>query len=373
MTLLHLTPETISNDSHKWLLPFKYHESGTVIQFQNDTLYRIPQIIQDTKTIKQVLGQYYRRFLMGQVLVENRNLIEVIKENLHAKCIDRLYDTENKIKRMTVAALLDFIDKKGVQVCLFITHTRDLFIDSDRISEIYELEHLLRTHRNLSVVLFTSVNITDKQYIHLRNYASSLYSHISIYPLYSIADCNRFISYNCTLWDIVISDTLREKIIRESGGYLWLIRQVLRYYRDNPKSSSRELFNHPLLREKVQAIYNRFTDDEKVVLNAVHTNKYDKIKNYSGVCDYLLKVGFLQNKSGVIMLGVPLISLALEAENNLQEISMQGKEIVINGRISSHLFTEQEFRILSLLIQQRNLIVSREQVADMNPRHCTTT
>src|SRR3989344_4047809 len=78
-----LTEEALEADARRWLNIIRYHESGTIIQLQNDAVYRVNQLINDKKLLKKILGKYYRKYLLGYISLSENNLLKVIEEKVN--------------------------------------------------------------------------------------------------------------------------------------------------------------------------------------------------------------------------------------------------------------------------------------------------
>ena len=83
-----ITPETTARNAKKWLNIVRYGESGTVIQLQDDCEYRVLEILNDKKILIDILGPYYRKYLLGYIQLDTKDLLSTIHEALIDLCLE---------------------------------------------------------------------------------------------------------------------------------------------------------------------------------------------------------------------------------------------------------------------------------------------
>ncbi|MBI5127188.1 winged helix-turn-helix domain-containing protein [Candidatus Roizmanbacteria bacterium] len=353
-----LTEETLENDARRWLNIVRYNESGTIIQLQNDAIYRVSQLINDKKILKKTLGPYYRKYLLAYISLSENHLLESINKKLlkliKSKKIGLLPDEDS------IDELLDVIEKKGLDIGLFIDYGTNVFLNESDHKQLFELESIIRRHKNLSIIFFSEIDITEGKYNKLVNQCSSIFTHIIKYPLYNEKDSNQFINYNENLWKVKFPENIRKEIIKNCGGYLWLVRQALRLLRDDRNLRLEQIFQHELMVKKLDVIWQKLTEKERDVIRKIHSkNLNEELKNSHSYL-YLKSIRMINDNS----LGIPLLKYVIEKEKKANQLIIREDSIFLNDKDISYQLTKSELRIIRFLVKNKNILVTRNQIAE---------
>jgi DNA-binding winged helix-turn-helix (wHTH) protein/DNA-binding TFAR19-related protein (PDSD5 family) len=351
-----ITQETYENDARRWLNIIRYHESGTIIQIQNDAIYRVNQLIADKKILKKILGPYYRKYLLVYISLSEKNLFNVIN-----KTLIKLTNKKLEKDKINTDELINIIEKKGLDIGLFIDYGGRLFLNEDNYKELFELELIIRRHKNLSIIFLSEIDITEYKYNQLVNQCSSLFTHIIKYPLYNEKDSMQFISYNEYLWKIKFSENEKQEIIKNCGGYLWLIRQALRLIRDDKNIKIADVFNHELMIKKLEVIWEKLTETQKEILRKIVDNNLGNELKETHEYNYLKTIKMIKDDDS---LGIPLLKLIINREKKANQIKLVDDSIYLNNKDISYELTKSELRVLRLLIKNKGIIVTRNQIAE---------
>lgn len=246
-----ITQKTTMENAQKWLNIIRYGESGTVIQLQDDCEYRVLEIINNPKILKSILGPYYKKYLLSYVPIDGKDLLIAVRKTLIGLCLERKIAPYNRLTQMTSANIVSFIAKKGYDIGLFISHVTSI-LQTKNYQAFVDLEFLIRTNKNLSVIVFSEQDLTSSKFDELFDKASFLFDNVINYPLYSEKDAKQFIHHYCAQWSMNIKQDLLLKIIELCGGYLWLIHEAIRHVRNNQNITPNEIVSNNLLIRKAE-------------------------------------------------------------------------------------------------------------------------
>lgn len=355
-----ITHESIRRNAQRWLTIMRYGEYGVIIQPQDDCEYRVDQIIQDSKLLKEVLGPYYRKYLFGYVPVDKKQLMTVIKETLVVICVERKIEIPEESS--SVKKLIDYVGKKGYEIGLFIARIDDLLTEPG-FQTLLELEYLLENTLNFSVIVFSEEDITHPKYSTLVDKCSLLFDHIIKFPLYSEKDCRQFIRYNNSMWNMKLPKKLENQIIMECGGYLWLISHLQRFIRDNPNASIEDALQDEGLLLKLENIFQKFTPRQQELMIKTHDDLLSDGDRKTHEYKYLISIKFIKENGQKPLMGIPLLSLVIEKEKSLRQIELrEGKFFIAHNPIDA-LLTDGERKFLTLLLIKQRKIVTRDELA----------
>lgn len=346
-------------NAQRWLKIVIYGESGIVIQLQDDCEYRITEILKDKKILKEVLGPYYRKYLLGCVPADSG-----IEDSLHRKLREISLQRGVKIPNSltTLQELVEFLVNKGFNIGLFVTGIGELSYES-LYDELRKVEVLLENSHNISVLAFSDKDISREKYSQLVDKCSLLYDHIEIYPLYGRDDSNQFLHYNESMWNMNLSDALNEEIVYQCGGYLWLISHVQRQFRDNPKLTIEDMASDMGLLIKLESILNKLNAEEREILRSVEAGTLGRVQADNANVRFLKKVRLIVEESDNLVLGVPLMRFAIKRSFSLAEVRTQTGKIYVGETEVTHELSDSEIKILRFMIEHKSTIISREDIA----------
>lgn len=361
-SLTDLTVATIEDNARKWLNIIRFTESGSVIQLQDDCEYSITEIINNKQILKKYLGPYYRKYLLKYIPLDHKDLLTAINEALIGLCLSRKISHKNNLSKLSNIDLLNLIAEKGYEVGLFISHVVPL-IKSRNFQSLYDLELLVQTSKNLSIIVFSELDITHDKFKKLADKSSFLFDHVIIYPLYDEPDALQFIKFYCDLWHISYREKTAKNIYRLCGGYFWLIHQVLRILRDNPQLSVGDAGSDVLLMSKVEVIWKKFTPEEQNIIRKIYLGSPDERDSLSHEFGYLKRMGVIIETDGKTTFGLPLLSKIIEKEMKLDAIYAKDSRIMIGKNEITSSLSNKERIFMLLLLGAKKKIISREVLA----------
>jgi hypothetical protein len=355
--------ETTETNARTWLNIIRYREYGVVIQLQDDSPYRVADILEDSTLLKKFLGPYYRKYLVKYIALDQEALAPSIRTSLLSLCMEKKIQLETP-KDLDINQLLEIIGDAGYEVGLFIGGVSSLLTE-ENYSQLFELEHILEKSRNFSVILFTETDITADTFNTLRVKCSLIFDHVIRYPLYDQTDCRQFIRYNNSMWDMHLPLETELEIIRLSGGYLWLISALQRYLRDNPKTDVKDAEEDFVLQSKLQTIWSKCTESEKIILRKVAgktISEEDRASHeYRHLCDMRMILDSGKNN----VLGIPLLTSVIKRERRIDGLKVENDRIYSEETDITSNFSESERIFLTEMLKRKRKIVSRDDMAKL--------
>lgn len=357
-----ITLVTTLSNAKKWLNIIRYGESGTVIQLQDDCEYRILEIINNPAILKSVLGLYHRKYLLKYVPIDQKDLPEAIKDSLIEVCIERKIATRGILSEMGNDEILREIAEKGYDVGLFISHIKTL-LNKNNFQPLIDLELLIRTSKNLSVVVFSEIDITHGKYNLLVDKCSFLYDHIIKYPLYDGSDSRQFITHYNHHWNFSLPEKTIYEIIQACGGYLWLIHQTHRNLRDNPEMTIKQALTDGLLMKKLEIVWNKFTKEEQSIFRKIVLDTLQEKDALTHEFYYLKSIRAIFEDKEKVRLGIPLLTTLVEQENKLNKFKVRENNLFIGNIDITMKLTKKERILMLLLLSTKKRIISRDTAA----------
>lgn len=361
-SLTDITVKTIEENARKWLNIVRFTESGTVIQLQDDCEYSITEIINNKYILKKYLGPYFRKYLLKYIPIDQKDLLKAIHEALIDLCLKSKIGSIKTLSGFTDIELLNLIAERGYEVGLFISHITPI-LTSKKYQSLIDLELLVQTSKNLSVIVFSELDVTNENYKILADKCSFLYDHVIFYPLYSEPDTLQFIKFYSDLWDFSLQEKAAKEIYQLCGGYFWLIHQAIRNLRDYPKLSVNEAYNDNLMLNKLEIIWAKFTNEEKNILRKIYFKSLQITDSTSHEYEYLKRIRVIKEINSKAELGIPILLKVIEKELKLESIHIRDKGIWIGKNNITESLSPKEQMIMFLLLNSKNKIVPRNAIA----------
>jgi DNA-binding winged helix-turn-helix (wHTH) protein len=359
---LPVSAETTEENAKKWLRIIRFHESGIIIQPQDDAEYRIPQAIENKDYLKRFLGPYYRKYILCSIPLDDYKLETAIKKSLIKALQDKKLAVPPRTDKMSPIQLADFIANQGFDIGLFIYRIGKMIKKID-FKAFLELEYLLEQSKNVSVLLFSEDDLTHPQYQILTDKCSVLFDHVLFYPFYNQKDCTQFVRYYQNQWRVKLPTSLVEKAIRLSGGYLWLLHHMLRNIRDGFENSFDNITSDELLISKLTIVYNKFKKEEKTLLEKAVLGLLGESDKTSHEFKYLEKIGVFKTNAGKTEISPPILTTIIRRELEINTLKVEDGKIVKKGTDITSEFTPNETKMLVSLVKKEKQTVKRETVA----------
>lgn len=360
--ILPITERTTRSNAERWLNIVKYSESGVVVQVQDDCEYRVGEILENKSLLKEMLGPYYRKYLLVYVAVDKTGVASAMFDELLRLARKRAIAVPKHI--LDLSNLVDYLVSLGYNLGFFVTGVGELAYEV-QYDELRVVEKILQTAHNVSVILFSDMDITSEKYSSLVGKCSLLFDHVEIYPLYSDDDALQFIKYNESMWNMSLSSKVNSEIVYKCGGYLWLISHVQRQLRDDFEMNWSDLVDDSGLLIKLESIMNKLDSESHDILRAVESDSLSKNEKNTQAFSFLVKTGLVKENEGIIQLGIPLLSLGFKRIVDLAEIRLVEGSLYVGTKNVMNEMSESECKILVYLVKNTQTVVNREKIGQI--------
>jgi len=357
-----ITQETTWNNAKKWLSIVRFRESGTVIQLQDDCEYRVLEVIHNKEILRAHLGPYFKKYLLAYIPLDEQDLGKTIRKTFFELCLTKRIGTKGTLSDLTTQELVDELARQGYDIGLFVSHVASLLTETN-LQPLIDLELLVRTSKNLSVIMFSERDITHPAFNKLGDKCSFLFDHIIYYPLYSETDSRQFLAHYANQWDFSLPEKSVAELIDACGGYLWLLHQAERTLRDNPTMHLSDAFSDTVLLRKLEIIWSKFSPLEQKIIRNVHLGTITEKETLSHEFEYLIKIRAIVKKDNSFILGIPLLSKVLERESRLETVKSVRDHILIGKKDITAMFSRQEKQFLLVLLASKKKILTRDTMA----------
>lgn len=349
--------KTFQANCEPWLKIIRYNESGLVINFVGDHFYTIPQLLSDKNLTRNVLGKYYNRYILLYAELSSSTSLEDLRQQLVQVATARRISFH---ANDTFEQIVETLIKEGYEIAYFISRVEKLFIEkSDLLSK---LEFIARNHR-ISFLYFSELNLSNPMFYEQQREYSSMFQNILYQEIYNLFDAEQFVTYNENLWEITLPSKLKSEIIKTCGGNLWLLRQAVRLFRNNPKSPVEQILNAPELLTKALASWSQlFPNEQKVIKELIFENK----QNVSDVAalDYLFKIKLLIKDGLIYKLNIPLLEKVFQKDIKKEGFFIERGNTFYANHNLSNVLTYKEEQLLRFFMKHNKTLVKREKICD---------
>lgn len=229
-------------------------------------------------------------------------------------------------------------------IAVFLTGLDSAF-RSNRLDLLSSLNTLITDNPNLSVILFTEINIDDPQYKALFP-KSIVYQNVFYQPLYSVEDSVQFFHYLTDKWSFQMTEGMISELVNNLGGHFLLLKEAARIVRDNPDIDLKNILAKTSLIQKAIAIFQALDNlDKKIIISVLQGQP----ASYS---DYLTETHLLAKT----VFGIPYWQHLRE---NLMSSYQYEEKLSYNFEYD---LTPSQRDIYELLSDTKS-IVTREQIA----------
>ena len=347
--------ETFENKCRKYLDIIHYSESGLIVNFEDDHHYIIPQLLDNKKIIKRILGPTYSSHIFSVIELTPKSTFEDIRQGLFTELIDRKIHMPSYRK---LEDIINLLDKKNYRVGIFILRAELMFSGNNEI--LYKIQNYTRNYK-VSFLAFSPLNLVNPQYNQLKSICPSLFKNIIYEPIYESKDIYVFFKYLEDLFHIKLSKMLKKNIYDSCGGDLWLVKQAVRYYRNNPQASVNEILSHNELLEKASLVWDRLLPSEKKVATKMQ-NELPLYDDEKSIQQYLSRIRFFKDKTSEF--SIPIMSQAMHEKAHKNLFMLHKNGIYFGNKLMSHELTKQEKKILVYFIERKEQIISRYELGE---------
>lgn len=334
-----LPDKAFENLVSPWLKTVSKNESASILNLSpRNQLYRIHQLLEKKKLIKKYVGR--------------NTPIHVEIVNLMSLSIERPEE------------LRQYLSKK----CSRKEKNVFFILDADRLIEekielLGVLNNLPYEKKNTSVLFFFSKNILIPRFVNKLTKYATVFQNIIVVPYYLKGEIGHYLDYEADLYHIKLPLRIKERILNQCGGRMWLVKQALRYYVST--GDQKQLFTHDDMRLRLKTIFNEFEEEEQEVLKKIVNKSFIFTNEEKDIINYFLKIRLLAVSEEKYRISVPLLQQYIK-----NEISARFKfdvtpnnEVRINNVTIQGTFSRGQKRLLSFLINNPDKLISRDEVA----------
>lgn len=235
------------------------------------------------------------------------------------------------------------------RLCIFLLGLDSSLRKSSNI--LKSLATIIEKNTNISLILFTEVDIAGYDYLTQLMPKSVIFQNIYYQPLFDDKDSSKFLHYLEEKWNFKIGEEKVEELIDKIGGQFLLLKEAARQIKRNSTVSLSKIMVSPVLMLKGIAIFNLLEKKNREPIIRL-------LKGYTGfnVSDYLINTGFINENK--IMLRYWL-NIKKELIDSVPEDIKAKHQLNLDL-----LLTEKEREIFETMLDSDS-IVTRDKIAEI--------
>lgn len=357
--MLHISENEVDKEAQAILTLVKNGENGIAVCYPTCKIsYNLLRFLDDKILLKKYLGLLYRRFAFCIIPLSSQDTEETFLEKF------RMQLKANNIPtppHTTFSQLCEESLNKGKEPYLFILDTHE--VNQSVLQNILQAvhEHILLSSRVKSIIFFENNIYRPGIYAVLSHYTSFLQNIIWVTPLQS-EEAKHFIHKVAGEFHLSLSDELTHQLIENLGGYIWILKAALRYIRDTKDTDIESIINAPLVKMRIQMLFDMFSQDEKHALSQLVYADNHHIP--AETKDYFLQIGIVKETERGFSLTIPALLPLVEKTHIVStlEIDEEGN-VSFEKRDLKGLLTEYELKTLQALLKSKGKLLPREALA----------
>jgi len=349
---LHISKKEIIKQSFLIFNPAKHGESGIGLCYPKcNIFYNLSCFINDKKILKNIFGNFYRNFLFLPIILD--------KDDNDITFQVKIANFLN-IKKISFDKICQYVIKKGKEPYFFLVNAH--LPSPNNIDKILSLinKQIINTNRVGAMAFFES-NIYQKDFSAILCKNNRFLENINIFPVYDKQESIIFLNNLSRQWQVRLSNSLKQQIVDNLGGYLWLMREAVRQVRENNIRNIIQIVKSSGIQFRLEVIYNSFFPEEKkAIIDLCFGNHSNCSKEYK---EYLLTTGIIHQEKNKYILSLPILNPLFNINYLTNQLSLANNKINYKNTDISYLFSRQEKNILMNLIENQGKIVTREEIA----------
>jgi len=337
-----ITKQTFSKMVSRWANVAKYEEAASVyINSKHNAWRRIKQLLSD----KKLLEKYFFSEGIQIILIDLESAPIEDEQDLKELLLHKCPKTQNLPKTVYFILGADkiLIERRSDLLC----HLADL-----------------KVKNHWSCLLLFNIDFTHPDYWSIISQYNIFLQNTIFHPLYGEEDSLQLVEYLADKWDVKIIQEYKTAIVKECGGILWFVVQAVRSIRDNPKISTKDLFDTTEMQIKVEMTWNRFLKSEQQVLKKLVKNQtnFKPLERHS--FNFLRKINFVRKTNAHFEIAVPLLEKLISTFRVTINLELEDdKKIIFNGVNITSNFSAKERSALIALLKSQESTLPRYQLA----------
>lgn len=350
-----ITTKQYQVEAAKWLSAVSRKENVSVLFFpKTDRHIRLGQLLNDRSFMRSVLGS--KMLYVFQTFDIDAHDVEDM-EDLHFHITEHLNLAKISAAPMRFDQWMSYLQRQGVTFVLILPEA-EKYLTNDNKTVLTLLTNLVNEQSGLIHVLsLFETDITHTSSLSLLPSSARLYENIFHYPLYPEDITHSFIAILEKQWGLDVPNKTKNDIVSQCGGHFWLVKDAVRSIATtgswSPKSESM-LF-------RLRSVYNLLLPSEQSALQKLALSKNEFSTEEELSLSYLRKMRVLDTHNRCL---VRLFNdFILNSEVPAVGITLNGDSILINQVPVEKFFSRQEYRVIKFLLEQKNKLVTRDEIA----------
>jgi|GEM_PF-6377413 len=358
--VLHISPQEIERHATAILKPVKFGENGIGLCYPGCFIgYTVHALIESPTILRKYLGPYFRKYFLIPIELTAGDTRDTLRDKARAYIVENsdhiLLPQTNSLTGYTKA-----IVAKGLDPYFFLLNAH--VVTKDSLTEILNEFHTLVTDiPRCGVTVFTEANMFDDTWTRLLNTYHRFQHTTHLFPVFSEKESLSFIKTLARTWRMDMPDKTARMIVDLCGGYLWMLREAVRYVRDGNTTDREEILMHSRIRERATYIFNildQRTKDGLVMMCAgAETDVPADIRKY------LQSTGVVSQQGDSYVPTCPMFSGLLTKQTEVNQLTLSDGVIMYRSRPIEHVFSPSELAILKALAIRRGSILPRDSIA----------
>lgn len=343
-------------EASQWLDTLQKGESVSVSFIpKTDRYIRMGQLLNDEKLMEKVLGKK-RKYIFQRLNFDAHDAEDI--DDLQHQLTEHLNFSRITPKPLSFHEWVAYMRKHDARLVYIIPDAEKFLLPESKhvlslLSEILDLYH-----PHILTLLFFESDILHPVYTPVLPASPRIYDNVFRYPLYSEEETRSFIRMLAGQWHVSLSQKTELSILEGCGGHFWLAKEAMREYVAKQHWSWSDVG----MSFRIRMVYDQFSDSEKAVLKKSATGESDvagEEEKYSQ--SYLTHMRVLDSDMK-LLLGV-FREYLLNQSDITSQLSLKSNHIVLNNIPLHSFLSKKEYRVFKCLIEKRNAIVTREDIA----------
>lgn len=350
-----LTTDQYRNGVIKWLRALRRKES-VAISFipKTDRIIRLEQLLNDKVLMRSVLGT--RSLHIFQLVDFTSSTIED-QEDLYYQIGNHLNSSRIAEKKLTFVGWMNYLKSKDATLVLTIVEGEKLLNPAN--SHILTLlSYAVDEHfPSIRILTIFETDITHPTVVAYLPSSTRLYQNIYNYPLYSQEDTRKFVALLEHQYRIPMAAKVKDDIVKRCGGHFWFVKEAVRGIASSGTWSPEDegmIF-------RLRTVFHSLLDSEQSLLKKLAMGKSDFTREEKVSIVYLKRMRVIneQNKCTIDILN----DFIVKHEEPISTITFADNRLSINNVPIDSFFSKKEHRVIKLLVEKANKIVTREEIA----------
>lgn len=352
-----LATQQYETEAAKWLLSVKRGENASVLFVpKTDRFVRLGQLMNDQKLLKKAFGDP-QIYILQQVNFDAHDIEEL--GDLQSLIAARVNASKPYTTAFTFNQIVMRLKKANQILVLFIVEAEKYLVSEGKqvLSLLSQLTEEFGDY--IRIISFFEADITHTSLLSTLPASPQLYENVFYYPLYSRDHTLNFIQLLQHYWNMSKTITAKEaeKIYEACGGHFWLVKEAVRAVMNNGRWDSDQegmLF-------RLRTIYNLLIPSEKDLLVKIASHKHTFSPEEQLSIQYLSKMRIIDGEKKLsIGLFIDYVREHLEFSG---ELILKEKQLYLNQVPIDRMFSREEGRVIKYLVKQKNVLVSRDEIA----------